>query len=73
MKGVWPIDFGACYEAHLLIPTVWHLVDLKFRKAAPFPPEVCARMDAQLAARVALDWLPPVCGAMRPENHKPYE
>ena len=41
-------------------------VDLKLRKTAPFPPEVCARIDAQLAASAALDWAPPVCGAMRP-------
>jgi acyl-CoA thioester hydrolase len=41
-------------------------VDLKLRKTAPFPPEICARIDAQLAASAALDWPPPVCGAMRP-------
>lgn len=40
-------------------------VDLKLRKTAPFPPEVCARIDALLAASAALDWPPPVCGAMR--------
>jgi len=40
-------------------------VDLKLRKTGLFPPEVCARIDAQVAASEALDWLPPVCGAMR--------
>src|SRR5262245_19413764 len=40
-------------------------VDLKLRKTAPFPPEVIASIDLGVTAGAALDWPPPVCGAMR--------
>jgi acyl-CoA thioester hydrolase len=39
--------------------------DLKLRKTAPFPPNIAARIEAGVAASGALDWPPPVCGAMR--------
>jgi acyl-CoA thioester hydrolase len=39
--------------------------DLKLRKTSPFPAEIAARIDAEVAAGAALDWPPPVCGAMR--------
>jgi acyl-CoA thioester hydrolase len=41
------------------------LADLKLRKTAPFPAEVAARIEAGVTAGAALDWPPPVCGAMR--------
>ena len=40
-------------------------VDLKLRKTAPFPPEAAAKIDVGVTAGAALDWPPPVCGAMR--------
>jgi len=40
-------------------------VDLKVRKTAPFPPEIAAKIDCKVVAGTALDWRPPVCGAMR--------
>jgi acyl-CoA thioester hydrolase len=40
--------------------------DLKLRKTAPFPPEIVAKIEAGVAASAALDWPPPVCGAMHP-------
>jgi acyl-CoA thioester hydrolase len=43
-------------------------VDLKVRKTAPFPEEIAARIDAEVAAGAALDWPPPVCGVMSPER-----
>ncbi len=36
------------------------------RKTAPFPPEVAEKISAAVAAGAALDWPPPVCGAMQP-------
>jgi acyl-CoA thioester hydrolase len=39
--------------------------DLNLRKTAFFPPEIAARIQAGVAAGAALDWPPPVCGAMR--------
>jgi acyl-CoA thioester hydrolase len=39
--------------------------DLKLRKTAPFPQEVAAQIQAGVAASAALDWPPPVCGALR--------
>jgi len=39
--------------------------DLKVRKTAPFPPEIAAKLEAEVAAGAALDWPPPLCGAMR--------
>ena len=39
--------------------------DLKLRKTAAFPPEIAARIEAAVSAGAALDWPPPVCGAMR--------
>ena len=39
-------------------------VDLKARKTAPFPAEVAAKLEAEVAASSALDWQPPLCGAM---------
>ena len=38
--------------------------DLTLRKTAPFPPEIAARIETGVAAGTALDWPPPVCGAM---------
>ena len=40
-------------------------VDLKLRKTAPFPPEAAVKIDVGVTAGAALDWPPPVCGAMR--------
>jgi acyl-CoA thioester hydrolase len=39
--------------------------DLKVRKTAAFPPEIAARIEAAVSVGDALDWPPPVCGAMR--------
>lgn len=39
--------------------------DLRLRKTAPFPEEAAARIQAEVATGAALDWPPPVCGAMR--------
>jgi acyl-CoA thioester hydrolase len=39
--------------------------DLKLRKTGPFPAEIAARIEAGVTAGAALDWPPPVCGAMR--------
>ena len=39
--------------------------DLKLRKTAAFPPEIAIKIEAGVAASAALDWPPPVCGAMR--------
>jgi acyl-CoA thioester hydrolase len=39
--------------------------DLKLRKTARFPPEIAAKIEAEVAASSVLDWPPPVCGAMR--------
>jgi acyl-CoA thioester hydrolase len=36
------------------------------RKTAPFPSEIMERLGAAVAKSASLDWLPPVCGAMRP-------
>ena len=36
------------------------------RKTAAFPPEVAERIARAVAADAALDWPPPLCGAMRP-------
>lgn len=41
-------------------------VDLRLRKTAPFPPEIVARIEVEVAVSAALDWPPEVCGAMRP-------
>jgi len=40
-------------------------VDLKVRKTAPFPPEIATKLEADVAAGAALEWQPPLCGAMR--------
>ena len=36
------------------------------RKTAPFPREIAERIAEEVATGAGLDWLPPVCGAMRP-------
>jgi acyl-CoA thioester hydrolase len=38
--------------------------DLTLRKTAPYPPEIAAAIDAQLAQHEALGWPAPVCGVM---------
>ncbi len=40
-------------------------IDLEQRKTAVFPPEIAVKIQAEIAAKDALDWEPPVCGAMR--------
>ncbi len=40
-------------------------VDLNLRKTAAFPPEIALKIHAEIVAKDALDWTPPVCGAMR--------
>jgi acyl-CoA thioester hydrolase len=39
-------------------------VDMGNRRTAPFPPDVAARLDAQLMVDRALDWPVPLAGAM---------
>jgi acyl-CoA thioester hydrolase len=39
--------------------------DLKVRRMAAFPREVAAKIEAEVRAGAALDWSPPICGAMR--------
>lgn len=41
-------------------------MDLAARKTAPFPPEIATGVQAEVAKSEALDWPPPICGAMRP-------
>jgi acyl-CoA thioester hydrolase len=41
-------------------------MDLSLRKTAPFPPEIAHRIAEAVAQGTALDWPPPLCGAMRP-------
>src|SRR5579862_5669738 len=41
-------------------------VDKKARKMAVFPPEIVSRVERQVAIDSALEWPPPVCGAMKP-------
>lgn len=41
------------------------LVDLEARKTAPYPAEICERIDALLAEQGQLAWTAPVSGAMR--------
>ncbi len=41
-------------------------MDRSLRKTAPFPPEIAARLQAEVAKSEALDWPPPLCGAMKP-------
>ena len=36
------------------------------RKTATFPFEIAERIAEEVATGASLDWLPPVCGAMRP-------
>ena len=38
--------------------------DLRTRKTATYPPEIAAKIQAGVSAGAALDWAPPVCGAM---------
>ena len=40
------------------------LLDAALRRTAPFPPEILAKIDAWLEKDQALDWPPPVSGAM---------
>jgi acyl-CoA thioester hydrolase len=39
--------------------------DLKVRRTAPFPREIAAKIEADVAAGATLDWPAPVCGAMQ--------
>lgn len=39
-------------------------VDLRTRGVVPFPPDLAASIDRELAATATLDWPAPVCGAM---------
>lgn len=39
-------------------------MDLRTRSIAPIPADLAALLDARLAADRALDWEPPLCGAM---------
>ncbi|MDQ2755030.1 MAG: thioesterase family protein [Actinomycetota bacterium] len=39
-------------------------IDLTVRRPTPFPPEVAAALDAQLALDAALPWPPPLCGVL---------
>ena len=45
--------------------TVGAHVDLEARQTAPFPEGVAAAYDKLLAEHAALDWPPPLCGAMQ--------
>jgi acyl-CoA thioester hydrolase len=38
--------------------------DLAIRRTAPYPPDIAAAIDAQLAQHKALGWPAPVCGVM---------
>jgi acyl-CoA thioester hydrolase len=38
--------------------------DLTLRRTAPYPAEIAARIDAQLAHDTAFDWVLPLCGVM---------
>lgn len=40
-------------------------VDMKIRRMSPFPDSVAEKYDAILSKHDALDWEPPLCGAMR--------
>jgi acyl-CoA thioester hydrolase len=39
--------------------------DLKIRRSAPMPAQITQKFDVTLARDEALDWVAPVCGAMR--------
>ncbi len=39
--------------------------DLNIRRAAPMPPHIAQQFDATLAKDEPLDWVAPICGAMR--------
>ena len=39
--------------------------DLTLRRSAPMPDEISSKFDETLAKDAVLDWVPPVCGAMR--------
>ena len=41
-------------------------IDMTTRRMSPFPPQITARFDSLAAEHQALDWKPPVCGAMKP-------
>jgi acyl-CoA thioester hydrolase len=41
-------------------------MDRTLRKTAPFPAEIAGRLQAEAEKSEALDWPPPLCGAMRP-------
>ncbi len=40
-------------------------LDLTIRRTAPFPAEIAGKIDVWLARDVALDWPPPLSGAMQ--------
>jgi acyl-CoA thioester hydrolase len=39
--------------------------DLKIRRSAPMPAQIAQKFDVTLARDEALDWVAPICGAMR--------
>ena len=41
-------------------------IDMNIRRMAPYPPFIADKFDAILAEHRALDWPPPICGAMKP-------
>ncbi|MFQ5614793.1 MAG: hypothetical protein ACE5H9_21945 [Anaerolineae bacterium] len=40
--------------------------DLVARRTSPFPPQIRARLRAQMDEQSRLDWDAPVCGIIRP-------
>jgi acyl-CoA thioester hydrolase len=55
-------------ETHGTLASIFECVnsfaDLTVRRTAPYPDEIAARIDAQLAQHLALDWDAPICGVM---------
>lgn len=49
-----------------LFENIMACFDLKTRRMAPIPKEIAANIDATIAKHQQLDWLPPVCGVMKP-------
>lgn len=52
-------------DCSCLFECVNSFVDLKARKTAPFPPEIAARIRAEVDVHATLNWPPPICGAMQ--------
>ena len=40
-------------------------IDMRIRRTSPLPPEITALYDRLLAQHQALEWKPPLCGAMK--------